>query len=134
MKKRTLCSHHNYPSSDHHHHRQVVLIALCPLPLSLSLSLSRYPSHRPSFLSGALDCIRCPHRADVCKSLPVSKLWCAIEECHLWVHPKFSSNTQHVLGILVVWFVRWEVSSRAVGVLWGAASRVLFKTARSLFV
>ena len=43
-------------------------------------------------LAGSLDCIQCPYRAYLCKSLLVGQCIHALEpmrECHLWVHPYF---------------------------------------------
>ena len=50
-----------------------------------------------------------------------------IEECHLWIHPYFSSSAQHVLFILLGWFVRWEASGHTAAVLYNANYRICSK-------
>ena len=83
---------------------QVMLIARSFLTLTLSLSLSLAIR---SLLSCPLDCIRCPHTADLCKSLLFGQPWCVyvcvpIRDHHLQVCPYFIINTQHVLFVLFV--------------------------------
>ena len=67
-----------------------------------------------------------------CKSLLVSQHFCVHKlessgEYHLWIHSYFSNSTLHVLFVLLVWFVRWEVSSCTAAVLWCIASRICSK-------
>ena len=81
----------------------------------------------PSLLVRLLDCIQCPHKADVCKSFLVGQHWHihvyeSIRERSLWFRPKFSSNAWPVLCVLFSWFVRWQVSGRTAAVLLGVAS------------
>ena len=64
-------------------------------------------SYPPSLLVSLLDCIQCPHRMDVCKSLLVSQQWWvhmleSIREHYLWVCPYVSSNALHIFFILLV--------------------------------
>ena len=51
-------------------------------------------------------------------------VWKSTRECRLWVPPYSSGCPQHVLFVILVWFVRWEVSGCTTTVLWGVASRI----------
>ena len=62
----------------------------------------------------------------------VSLSWLAntmvfIGEHHLWVWFCFSSSGQHVLLILLGWFVRWEASVHTTAILLDVASRICSK-------
>ena len=85
----------------------------------------------PSFpilllLLGLLDCIKCPNRA--------GPYWSANTSASMYRRPwdnitnefvlTFSSNTQHVLFVLLGWFVRWEVNADIATFLLVAASRI----------
>ena len=93
-----------------------------------SLTLSYHPSYLPSLLVGPLDCIQCPYKADVYKSLLVSQPWHvhvyqSSRECHLWFYPYFISSVQHVLFFLFGWLMRWVVSGCTAADLLAVASR-----------
>ena len=64
--------------------------------------------YRPSLLVGLLDCIQCPHRADVfaCRSSLVCP-WVGVQKRMLLM----SSS------LLLDWFARWEMSDHTVDVL-----------------
>ena len=48
----------------------------------------------------------------------------SIRERHLWVRPNFSSNSPHILFVLLEWFVRWEAGGHIAVFLWYAASKI----------
>ena len=82
------------------------------LSLSLSLSLSIPPNH-PSFMTGLLGCILCPHRADVSKSLRVGQHWHfqiqkSIRENCLRVHLCFINRAPNILFILFEWVFKMK--------------------------
>ena len=81
---------------------------------------------------GLLDSIQCRLRANVNKSLLVSKHWCihvseSIREHCLCVSPYFSAGGLHVLFTLLGWFARWEVSDHTTAILWSVTSRISLK-------
>ena len=83
----------NQFSIDHHH--QVVLTHSSCVPIVL--------------IAGPLDCIQCPHIADVCKSLPDGEHWQvymkdSIRERHWWVRHYFTSSAPHRL-VRLTWIV-----------------------------
>ena len=82
-----------------HHHYQLALTVQSSLTL---LAIHPYP---PSLQIGLLDCILCPYKADVTKSLLVS------QHCYtsVKVHKTLLVNSSlllHVLFVLLEWFVR----------------------------
>ena len=88
------------------------------ISLSLSHSICLYCSSLPA---GLPNYILCLHRADVNKLLLVNQHWHVhvlgpMKEHHLWVHPFFYSSVPHVF-VLLVWFLRWEVSGCTAAVL-----------------
>ena len=87
---------------------------------SLSDSMEFPDSHHSSQLlflpAGFLDCIQCPHRADVYKSLQVDLSPC---EFRSRVHPYFISRVKHVLFFLLGWFLGWGINDRTDAVEWG---------------
>ena len=122
----------NIYSSECCHHHQVVLTAWN------SLSLSCHPSLSSIFLDRFSKLYRVS-RQSRWKSLLISQYWHihvskSLRECHLCVHPCFSSSSLHVLFILLEWFVRWVASGCTAAVLWGYCFQDLFKTARSILV
>ena len=96
------------------------------LSLSLFLSIRRYC---PLLLTSRLSCMLYPHRANKSNSLQVSQHWhvhmkeSTRKRC-AYVRPCFSSNTPHVLFVLLEWFIRWEASGRRAVVLWIFSSRI----------
>ena len=71
--------------------------------LWLSLAICLY---HPSLLAGLLDCIKCPHRADLYKSLLVSQHWHIYvleftRECCSWVCP-YLLNPLHSKHLLLL--------------------------------
>ena len=61
-------------------------------------------SYRSSLSAGHPDCIQCPHRTDVCRSLLVSKykeIHVPKKERCLWFRPFFSSSAHHSLLVLL---------------------------------
>ena len=84
------------------HHHQVTQLAWISLTFSCHLSLSLITLSRSSRL----------HPVSVqscCKLLLVGQNYHinmkgSIGECHLWVHPYFSSSVSHVIFILFGWY------------------------------
>ena len=103
---------------------------------SLSLSLSLCPYH-PPLMAGLSNYIQCSNKADVNMFLQVNLYWRvhvqrSIEEHHLWFRSWFPNTVQHVLLVLLVWSVRWDISDRTTAVSWGVASWICIKIARSI--
>ena len=44
-----------------------------------------------------------------------------------WVRSYLYSSTQHVLFVLLVWFMRWKAGGRIIAVLWSVAYRICSK-------
>ena len=64
-----------------------------------------------------------------CESLLIGRHWnvyvlVSMRKRRIWFHPCFHSSAQHVLIILLAWFVRLEAGGCAVIVLWSATSSV----------
>ena len=82
-------------------------------------SFSCHTSLYPSLLEGLLDCIECPKRLDVCKSLLVSQHWRIhvqepIKERRLQIRLYFIACPLLVLIVFYEWFLRQKVSGRKV--------------------
>ena len=84
------------------------------LPVSVSVSLSLFTARSPpsffciycsSLWESFLDCIWCPHSADVCKLTLIGSLFYAHVKESIFAGSYFSSNAQHASSIL---FSLWD--------------------------
>ena len=80
----------------------------------ISLAIHPYWS---SFVKSLQNSTQCLYRADESKFFQAGQVKESTGECCLWVCPYFSSSSQHVLFILLAWFVRLEVSGHTAAVL-----------------
>ena len=109
--------------------RSYIIIKVCWQQRFPWISLTTSPNES-LFLVSHLESIKCLY-IDECKILLVGQHWCvhaleSIGKYCLWVCPYFSSSVQHVLLVLIEWFLRWAVSGPIAAVLSGAASRICY--------
>ena len=111
---------------NHHCHHQGKLTVQISGVLCLAICC-----YWPLFLASPLEGIQCLHRTDQCHFCRLVNLMCSCVEVHKRIShmslPYFCSRTQHVLFILVGWFVRLEVSGYTAAVFWDAAFRICSK-------
>ena len=103
--------------------------ARIPLISPLSLSLLSLSLLLSIVLGSPQDGTLCPHRADLCKLLPVSQPRSSSENIAF----KFVGNAQHILFILLGWLMRLEISGQTVAFFRGCCHD-LFKTAQSVLM